>query len=135
MALTLSLALPTNVHENGGTLVEIAGAFDAFLGQAFEIYMGPNGNDTDPTAYTGVPGRPTIFFPFNGEKIQAYTPLLPRGTNSIFVRHTASGETGVLTDELEVYPQDFKTSVYDHRKAWAPCMDTGPRAVAQEEPI
>lgn len=135
MALTLYLAVPTEVHEDGGTKLEIAGAFDAYLGQAFEVYMGPAGDDTDAAAYTGVPGRPNLFYPLNGEKIVAYTPLLPRGTNSIFVRHTASGQTGLLTDELEVYPKDFKTSVYDHRKAWAPIMDTGPRSVGGEEPL
>lgn len=135
MALTLSLATPNEVHEDGGTLIEIAGAFDAYLGQAFEVHMGPNGDETDPTAYTGVPGRPTVFYPLNGEKILAYTPLLPRGTNSVFVKHTASSETGVLTDELEVYPKDFKTSIYDHRKAWAPVMDTGPRSIPEEEPL
>lgn len=132
MALTLSLVLPEEVHEDGGTLLRIAGVFDDYLGQAFDVFIGPSGDATDAPALTGVPGRPTTFYPLNGEEIQVYTPLLDQGLNSIFVRLSDLSETGVLSNVLTVYPKDFKTSIYDHRKAWAPIFDTGPRSVAEE---
>lgn len=132
--LVLSLVLPENVAENGGTLLEIVGNFDEHLGKEFRIFIGPNGDDTDTPALTGIPGRPSIFFPLNGEKIRCFTPLLARGTNSIHVARVDAVASDTLVDVLEVFPKDFKTSTYDHRKAWAPIMETGPRLI-EEEPV
>jgi hypothetical protein len=135
MALTLTTVVPEFVAEDGGFLLRIAGNFDDYLGQEFEVFIGVNGDDTDAPAFSGVPGRPHIHYPFNGEEIRVYSPLLAVDTHSIFVRQKTGSDNDTLVDVLEAFPKDFKSSIYDHRKAWSPRIYTGPRSIVEEEPV
>lgn len=139
MALLITEILPEKVSTEGGTRVSISGDFEGKVGTGFRVHVGPNGDDTDPLCYSGVPGQGTVIYPVSSSEMRCYLPVLEPtdgSPHSVYVEQvTDELENATLVDVLTVLPAQFYSRVFELRSVFPPFYRMGPRNMTTLEPL
>lgn len=134
MALALTSMSPTGGDARGGTRLQIFGAFTSEFGRVYAVHIGPNGDATDPKAYSGRIGEATAIGVRSRAVLECFTPPLAPGIHSIYLERDDAGETGLFNNALVVGPNQYFSTVYGMRGVWAPHIAVGNRKLALESP-
>lgn len=125
MAITLHELNVAEVPYDGGYEVILYGVFSRL--SRYHVYVGPNGDNTDPLALSGVAGLPHDITPINEQRLRFYTPILELGNASVYVMEVGSVEDGVLTDVLEVIEPVYRSLTFELRRVLPTNYALGPR--------
>lgn len=132
MALSISVASPTQFSEDGGHQIEVTGVF--VLGNQHRIHIGATGTASDPQCHSGKAGQGNILYPVSATLLRGYTPagLPPGASYDVYVVDLDTSENDSLTDEVTIEERQYYTKVYSMRKQMPPYYKTGPRIIDQE---
>ena len=131
MAFSLTAADPQDISEDGGQEIQIQGSFE--LQNRYKVHIGPLGTTVDPACHSGKVDQSTIIYPWTAGILRCYAPVLPVGSNyEVTVVNQDTAESHQLVNEIDVYPRQFKTSVYDLRKVLPNFYRTGPKKIDLE---
>ena len=125
MAIPLTELNVAEVPRDGGYLISIVGTFSR--SRTYRVYVGPNGDDTDPLSFSGISGSPQDLVPVNEEQLDFYTPILALGTASVYVVESGTADDGLLVAVLTVIEPVYRSSIFDIRRVLPINYLLGPR--------
>lgn len=114
----------------GGDLIIIRGNFTGLIGTRWEVFIGPNGDDTDTPALSGIEGDGFIVTLRQANEMRCFAPALDPGVYSIYIRREDSSRAGSLSTILYVVPPQWGTQRFHYRRLLPPTYALGPRSVS-----
>jgi hypothetical protein len=136
MTVTLTSVSPAVVEATGGRLLILTGSFE--VGVKHNVHIGPNGDETDEKAYSGIPGQGFNIYPLNATTIRVYTPELSAGgPHDIYVVQPDETDTpnDILAGSITAAKPHYKSLVFAMRSLLPPNYRTGPRNMDVLEPV
>lgn len=131
MALNLVRFAQGGASAEGGEKLTLVGDFSGSIGFLFNVYVGENGDDTDPPALSGKPGRPFLIGPRTPTEMDIFLPLTSPGIYSMHINRTDDGETETINRGVIITPKQFANSVFSLRRPFPPAYGVGPRSIQQ----
>ena len=132
MAITVTSITPDRVGSDGGQLLTLVGTF--VDGERYRIFIGKDA--TGYPCYSGVPGQGNDLYSGAGVRLRCFVPAIPpRGPYQLYLRSLDSLDEILVSVGLHVFPQDFKTKIFDFRRVLPPYWRTGPRNMETLEPV
>jgi hypothetical protein len=122
------------VDNAGGRLFRIFGDFANQFGYVYNVHFGPTGTVADSRGFTGKPGKRHDIIYWNDIELRCYLPRLDVGVINVLIRRTDGGREQLIPNALQVYPQQYYSSVFDLRAILPPYYLLGPRNLENVEP-
>ena len=140
MAFTLTSVSPAEISADGGTEIEVTGAFER--GHSYYIYIGDTATVYDPVCHSGVAGQGALVYQANGTALaaptilRAYTPqMVPSAADyTVLVIDANTIESHTLVSSITAMPKNYFTTVYGMRNVQPPHYKTGPKKIEFETP-
>lgn len=130
-----TLDVPIDAERVGTGQVSLAGTIPA---GTYNIYVGPNGDATDPQAFNGTPGSGSegiTITTVSGSNTTGtmYLPELPvGGPYNLYLIPVGGGDAVTVENAVTVYPASFGSKTLSLRKLLPNFYDVGPRKHEQE---
>ncbi|MBO77143.1 MAG: hypothetical protein CME17_06880 [Gemmatimonadetes bacterium] len=132
MALTIS---PSIVEKDGGYKITLTGLVLAD-GDYF-FHVGPLGTYEDPRAYAGAYGNGDTVSVVGGSGSFVTPPLSIGGLKQVsaydVATPTVSGSV-ISASGLVYQDENYRSATYSYRNLFSQWLNTGPRAITEEEP-
>jgi len=131
MATSLTGISPATISEDGGTELELSGAFT--VQHRYRVYLGGLGTAADPGCPSGKAGQGFDVYPWTADTLKCFSPVLaPGGPYTVTVVDQDDATSDQLVGAVAVTQRQFQSKVYAMRRLFTPWFKTGPRAVDRE---